>query len=896
MPMLREWLRRFWGTLRRNPRDRDLEEELASHLEMVADEARRRGESPERAVRAARIEAGGVAQAMEALRDQRGLPWLDDLARDVRYGARTLANAPGYAAVSVATLALGIGATTVLFTAVEEVLLRGLPVERPEELIELGCINPLDPSSEGQCGASVAGFDMYRADRGTIAGAFAFAPVDMAMSRSGAPEIVRGMLTSGDTYSVLGLAPHLGRLLTPADDRPGAPLVAVVSHAFWQRQFGANAAIVGQTMRLNQQPATIVGVTPPEFRGLTLGDVPEVTVPLSTADLFLGRGTLDNRGSWWLRVIVRRRPDVSMSRVQVTLEPVFERAVDDMLASVPPQVARGVREFASRLRFDVRPARMGATSGFRDSLDRPLRILMGTVVGFLLIACANLAGLVASRTMSRRREFGLRLALGATRARLVRQVVTENLLVAAIGGVLGVILAQWAGPAFVRLLAGDAGLLALGLRPDGSIVALAAAASIIAGVLAGTGAVVRTARSDPHDALKAIKGQARLSLSGRALVAGQCAVTVMLLVGATLFLQTLANYRSVDPGFAIDGRVVASVDPGLAGYDNDRLRVYLDAVVDRLQAVPGVQSASFSGSSLGSLENTTLVEAPGFESGPAEQRVTGRNPVGPNFADTAGLRLLYGRDIAATDTAASERAALVNETFARHFFGTANAVGRQFRTVGQPTQSIVGVVADARDRGVKTPSERMVYEAFWQNPDSTPTITVLAAPGLANVLPAVERAIQASDPAVPIRGLRMLADDFDEALRQERVLSQLAVVFAASALLLVAIGLYGTLSGVVVRRTVEIGIRMALGSTRGRVVWVVTRGTLAVVASGLVLGLVGAAGLTRFIQSQLYDVSPLDPVVLAAPVAVLLAGTLCAVAIPAHRASRVDPAVALRED
>ncbi|MPZ20392.1 MAG: FtsX-like permease family protein [Luteitalea sp.] len=691
--------------------------------------------------------------------------------------------------------------------------------------------------------------------------------------------------------------PYLGRLLVRADDRTGAPLVAVLSHAYWQRQFGGDAAIIGQSIRLNQQPATIVGVTPPAFRGLTLGDEADVTVPLASADLFRGRGTIGNRNNWWLRVMIRRKPDVTMARVKQTLEPVFHRTVDEMLASAPPQFARGIREFAGQLRFDVRSAATGSASAFRQSLDRPLRILMGTVVIFLLIACANLAGLIASRTMSRSRGLSLRLALGATRSRLVRQTLAESVLLAAIGGALGLVVAQWVGPAFVQLLAGDAGLLAVDLRPDGWVLTFVGSVSVLTGVVAGMGALVRAARTDPQEALKKTKGQVRNSLWGRVLLAGQFALSVMLLMGAALFLQTLANYRGLNPGFAVEGRIVASVAPRLAGYDEDKLLPYLNGIVERLEAVPGVQSVTFSGSTLGSLDATTLVELPGFEAAPAEARETGRNSVGPRFIETAGLRLLHGRGIGANDTPTSERVALVNQTFARHFFGTSNAVGQRFRLIGQRTaHTIVGVIRDARDRGVTEPSQRMVYEAFSQSPDMRPAITVRSTPDLANPVPAVEHVIQQSDPAVPVRGVRLLAADMDARLRRERVLSLLTTSFAALALLLVAIGLYGTLSGIVVRRTSEIGIRMALGSTGSRVIWLVTRGTLGFVICGLAAGIAGAFALTRLIQSQLYEVSASDPKIVAVALTVLMTVALCAAVPPARRASRVDPIAALREE
>jgi predicted permease len=897
---MRALLWRLLAIFRGNRLDAQLDDEVCAHLDLLAADYVRRGMTPQEARLAARRAFGGVEPMKEAYRHRRGLPWVEDTARDVRHALRLSWRTPVLTAVTVMTLALGIGATTALFTIVREVLLRRLPVSHPEELVELGCIDPLRaPDDSGACDTSFEGFMMYRAaPDDVIAGALAFAPIEQVdASFRGATESAQGMLVSGDAYRLLGVEPHVGRVLSPADDRPAAPLVAVLSHSYWQRRFGGDPGVLGQSVRLNAEPATIVGVAAASFRGLTLGDVPDVMVPLASADLFLGKGTLANGGSWWLRVIARRRPDVPIERVEQALEPTFRRVVAHNLASVPAALAARIRDGTQRLQFDVKPAAVGAQSDLRGSLVRPLRILTGAVFCFLLIACTNVAGVLGSRAMSRQREFGVRLALGATRARLFRQMLAETTVVAAAGGLLGVAIAQWVAPPLTSLAAGDAAMRALRLSPNPAVLIFAAVTSIVTGALASIGGMLQVSNADPQSTLKAAaRYEHRLPVT-RLLLGAQCALTMLLLVGAGVFLETLANLRALDPGFASEGRAMADVASGLARYDAEGSIAYVNRAIAALNAAPGIQSATVSADPVGSLGNTTLVDVAGFESAPTEERMVGRNVVGARFAETVGLHLLHGRDITIADSRTSARVALVNESFARHYFGTANAVGRRFRLLGQPeAHSIVGVVSDARDRGVRTPSGRVVYEAPLRHPEDGVTITVRGIPGNRDLLAAVERTLRRVDADVPVRSLRTVEADIESGLRRERLLGLLTTSFGGVALFLVALGLYGTLSGMVVRRTHEIGVRLALGSTPSGTWWLVTRDVVAIVVGGSAIGVIASFALARFVQGQLFDVSPSDPGVVASALAALVVVALMAAILPARRALRLDPMVALRRE
>jgi predicted permease len=898
MPGLRRLVQRLLSTVAPGRDEAGVAREIASHLALLEDDYRRRGQSAEEARRSARLALGGVDRTKELHRDTRSLGWVADFVADVRYAVRGFARTPGFTFVSIATLGLGIGANTALFTLVDRVIVSALPVRDPGQLVELGCVDTNVADKVG-CNASYPGFLTFRQARGVLSGLFAFAPLaDLNVVHDRRAELATALIASADIYDVLGVGPAAGRLFTPADDAPSAPLVAVLSHGYWQRRFGGDPRIVGQTIRLNTHVATIVGVTPPAFRGVTLGVVPDVTVPMgSGADAFVGRHALTNGANMWLRMIGRRRDGVELPQVQAALAPVYQRTADDVVAAVKGAIAPAIRRYLAGVTFQVQPAAAGGASALRRTLDRPLRILMAVVGVVLLIACANLATLVLSRTAARQRELGVRLAIGAGRFRLARQLLTESLLLSAAGALLGLGLAMWGGSVVMGMASGTIGLRAVDLRPDLTILAFTSAVALIVAVLLALGSVWHLAKLDPQRALRGAAERRAASRLARVLVPVQVALAAVLLIGAGLLVQTFQNVLRTDLGFRADRLVTLTISPRLVGYDAPRIRSYMDALGARLEALPAVRSVTRSQQAPGALGNTSLVTVPGFEAAAPMQRIAGRHRVGARVVETWGLTLRRGRDLAGSDEA-QPRVALVNESFARHFFGTLDVIGRPFAFAGDSAApyAIVGVVADARDRGPRNAVERVAYTVITSGEMGTASVALRLHGPPAAILPSIRAAVAAVDPLVPVVDLQTMEERVDDALRRERLLALLGTLFGGLALLLVGIGLYGLLAGAVAQRTREIGIRVALGGPRRRVLWLFLRQGLSLIALGLLAGLGLGLLLTRFIRSELAGVEPNDPTTIAAAAALIVVTGAAASLRPAIRASRTDPLVALRSE
>ena len=892
---LRRLLRRLVNVMRPGREEAGLAREVAAHLALLEDEYRRSGQSADQARRSARIALGGVERTKELHRDARTVAWLADLVADARYAARTSARSPAFAVVAILTLALGTGANATMFTLVHRVLLDALPVHAPDQLVELGCLNTNEADKVG-CNASYPGFRMFRDHNRVLAGLFAFAPLgDVNVVHGGRAELATTLLASAGMYHVLGVAPALGRLLNPTDDHASAPLVAVFSHGYWQRRFGADPLIVGQTVRINTHTVTIVGVTPPAFRGVTIGVAPDLTLAMgSGADAFAGKGSLENGGNMWLRMIGRRQEGVSLPAVQANLEPIYQRTVEHLLASVPASLTSPIRRYPGGVQFRVQPAATGAASLFRRDLDRPLRILMAVVGVVLLIACSNLGTLILSRTAGRQRELAVRLAIGAGRARLARQLVTESLLLSAAGGVIGLVFANWGSGIVLSLLAGNIGLRSVDLELDLTVLLFTSAVALIAGVLLALGSVWHLARMDPLRGLRDGAGRQPVSRLAAVLVPGQVALATVVLIGAGLLLQTFDNFLRIDLGFRSERLVTLTVSPRLVGYDNARVESYVDALRARLEALPGVKSVTASQQLLGKLGNTSLVELPGFESTAPLQRVSGRHRVGARICETWGLTLLRGRDIARSDSEAN-RAALVNESFARHFFQTVDVIGRQFAFSGDSrAHTIVGVVGDALERGPKRPAERVAYTVLTRQEMGTTSVALRVEGATFALMAPIRAALEAVDPLVPVVDIQTMDARIEEALRRERLMAMLGTLFGALALLLVGIGLYGLLAGSVAHRTREIGIRLALGSRQRSVLWLVLREGMSLVVLGVAIGLGLGMVLTRFIRSELFGVNPTDPSTIAVAAGTLIATGIAASLVPAIRASRTDPMIAIR--
>jgi predicted permease len=898
MGSVRRLFQRLINVIRPGREEAGLAREIASHLSLLEDEYRRRGQSADEARRSARLALGGVEPTKELHRDARSIRWLADLVADARYAARGFARTPGFSIVAILTLALGIGANTAMFTLIHRVLLSALPVDKPEQLVELGCINANEPDDVG-CNVSYPGFRMFRDDNQVLSGLFAFAGIgDLNAIHRDRAELASALLATGDMYNVLGVRPALGRLFNPADDDPSAPLAAVLSHGYWQRRFGSDPHVIGRGLRLNTHIVTIVGVTPAAFRSVTLGVTPDITIAMgSGAAAFAGKEILANGGNMWLRMIGRRKDGVDLPAVQASLEPIHRRTLDHVITSVPASLTPAVRRYFERVEFRAQPAATGAASEFRRDLDRPLRILMAVVSVVLLIACANLGTLVLSRTAQRQREMGVRLAIGAGRARLARQLVTESLMLSAVGGVVGLLMAQWVGALILSLASGDVGLRAVDLEPDVSILAFTFTVALIAGALLALGSVWHVARMDPQHALQNGTGGRAASRLAGLLVPGQVALAAVVLIGAGLLLQTFTNFLRVDLGFHGERLITFTVIPRLVGYDATRSASYVEALTARLEAVQRVESVTRSHNPPGALGNTSLVDLPGFESAAVMQRTAGRHRVGARVAATWGLRLLHGRDIAASDTEAA-RVALVNESFARHFFGSVAVTGRVFAFADdRQAHTIVGVVADARERGPTRPVERVAYTFLTPGEMGVTSLALRVQAGAEPALMTSIRAVlDAVDPLVPVVDFQTMDARINEGLRRERLLAMLGSVFGALALLLVGIGLYGLLAGAVAHRTREIGIRLALGSRRGNVVWLVLREGLWLVALGLAIGLSLGMLLTRLIRNELFGVTPNDPTTIVVVAGILSATGIAASLWPAIRASRTDPLIAIRHE
>jgi predicted permease len=890
--------------------DRDLQEEIAAHLEEATDDFLRNGLSSAEARRAALRHFGGVAQVRDAHRDVRSFRSLDEARRDLQYTLRILRRSPAFAAMAILTLALGIGVNTALFGVVRQVLLKTLPVAHPEELVEIDCGSSLGRTGGGMpCMHSYPAFRMLSERHPGLVGiaAFAAVPNGVVASYHGTREVITGQLASPNLFHVLGITASIGRLLEESDDRRDAFPVAVVSYGYWLRRFGGANDVIGQALELNNRSVTIVGVLPRAFHGVTFGELYDVFLPLGTASVFFDppsigpsvshgarSNILDATDRGWLTFLGRKQSGVSDEEIAKALVPVFKQSTESALAGIPIDIRRRLDLTAERIHVTVEAAALGTASNMRSQLEPTLRVLVVVSVLVLLIACANIAALCVSQAIHRQREFGLRFALGAGRSRLLRQVFTESLTVAAIGGGLGLVLARWAGPLGFNLATGDAGLYAIDLTLDRWMLMSALSLAAVTGLLVGAVSVFRIAAINPRDALRPVHPRRPTQLT-KALLVLQIALTVSLVGGASLLSRTLTNFRGIDLGFQPQQLTTLRMDGGFTALEAARAREYLNQASLSLASMPGVVAATYSNRPVASgVPMYLAVEVPGFAGLSRDATASGLLYVGPAFVRTLGLTLLAGRDIEPMDRAAAPRVAIVNESFARHFFGQLDVIGRAFRLDGWI--AIVGVVNDALDEGLKGKIQPMIYLPFAQGDSNAVTFTIRSADAATPMSETARRTLERLEPAVGIAKVETVEAQLDEVLRRERLLAILGTTFSGLALLIMAIGLYGMLSATVTRRTVEIGVRTALGATPARIARLVGGQMAGVFASGLALGGVGYSIAGHLIQNQLFGVALSDLRVVGATVAALTMVAAAAVWIPSRRATRISPAEALREE
>jgi predicted permease len=823
----------------------------------------------------------------------------------------------------ILSLALGIGANTAIFSLMRAVMLNVLPVRDPQQLVLLdwrgqtwpkglnqssgGGLN-LPSSMVGSRSLAYPFFRELRGEPGIFESVFAFAPLgigrqSITLAASGAAERVDGEMVSGDYFSGLGVTAAAGRLITVDDERGGAQ-VAVISYAYWMHRFGGEPAIAGRAITIDGLPFTIAGVTAKTFSGVEPGRAPDVYVPmLERPELSAWGyrpaegGLLENRGYWWTQVMARLKPGVDARAAEMKSDALFQSFVADALPAVdrskPPHI--GVEDGG------------GGLDRLRASYDQPLRLLMAMVALVLLIACANVAVLLLARSMARSRELALRLSLGASRARLIRQLLTESLLLACCGGALGVLFAGWTSRALLLMIPADSRPL-LDLSLDPRTFAFAAAVAVGCALLFGLAPAVVSTRVDLLPAIKQAGSGAVASenrgqrLWSTTFVIAQMSLSLVLLVGAALFVRTLVNLQRQALGVDDHHVLVFGIDASQNGYEGGRLVTMYEDLIRRMRALPGVEAASAARLRLfsGWVSNGSI-RAEGAEPKAGSMNLN-TNAVAPDFVATTGMRLLAGRDISWADMDAKRKVAVMTESAAKYFFGEVNVVGRRYssgsRFDSASAYEIVGVVTDAKYSQVRGPFPRTAYIPFTAMPNLLHGLYFhvrTSADPLA-VAQSVRSAVHDIDPSVAIVEMDSMANQVAQSLWQERLFARLTSTFGALALLLASIGLYGTMSYGVGRRRSEIAVRMALGARYEQVLWMVLRQALALAFAGIAIGVPLALWAGRFLASQLFDLSPRDPATLAFTAVLLITIASLAGYLPARRAALVDPARALKAD
>jgi len=892
---------RVRSLFRKGTLDQELDEEMRFHLEQKTEEYVAKGFDPVEARRRAMLDMDGIERSKEECRDMRKVNWLHDVIQDLRYGVRMLRKNPSFTATAVLTLALGIGVNTAVFSVVNALMLRSLPVERPEEL------RIIFSGPNRNASFSNPLWEQLRERQDVFAGVFAWATPRFDLAQGGEVRYARGLMASGQFFPTLGVRPFLGRLLMPEDDRRGGEnAVVVLSHEFWQREYGAGVEALGKTIHLDGQPFQIVGVTPPSFFGLVVGSRFDVAVPLAAEPIIRGENSvLDRPTFWWLLAAGRARPDLMPQQMDAHLATISRPAFE---ATVSPNTREPYRSQYLERVFTTWPVDTGV-SNMRRTYRQAVWLLMGVVGMVLLIACANIANLLLARAAARQKEVGVRMALGASRRRLVRQLLTESWLLAAAGTVLAIPLASWAGD----LLVGQIGVanfpVFLDLAPDWTTLTFVAGTALLTTLLFGLAPALRATRVSLAEAMKqAGPGESdrrrRFGL-GRVLVVGQVAVSMVLLSGAALLLRSFHNLTALDTGFEAERVLIAELDLRRVQTRLESRALFYDELTERLRALPGVTAVSQADiTPISGSDSSQDVQVDGFVPGSDGENSSRFNAVAPNYFAVMGTAFVAGRDFTVQDTAQAPRVAVVNEAFGRKFFPGRNPVGHQYFQTGsggtRTFTEIVGLVRDAKYQTLREEPLPTVYiplaqqgTAWWRG--LSRKLVLRAASEPAALIPTVRAAIEQYSPQTAIQFLT-LETQVADSLNQDRVLALLSGFFGGLALLLSSMGLYGLLAHSVARRGREIGIRMALGSTPQRILRMVLADGLLLAAIGVVVGVGAAVAATRVLASFLYGVAARDPLTLAAAGFLLVAVTAVACSRAARRAARVDPMMALRHE
>jgi predicted permease len=887
--------------------EQELSDELRFHLEKLAEDYVAKGMALKQARYAALRELGGVEQIKEECRDMRRVNFIENTLQDVRFGLRQLRGSPGFTAVAVVTLALGIGANTAIFALMDAVVLRRLPVEKPGELFQVQISN----ADEGGGGSTFTTpmWEQLRDHQDVFSSTFAWAGTSFDLAEGSTTRAVDGLWVSGSFFSTLGLRPAAGRLIADSDDRRGCPAVTVLSYGFWQEHYGGAKSAVGSTLSLGSHPFEVIGVAPPGFFGMEVGGKFDVAAPIcATAILEREKPHMDNTQVFWLNIAGRINPNVSRAQQTARLRILSPRLF------VPPDASAEEREALMKISLRTVPAATGI-SGLRGQFSQPLQILMAVVGMVLLIACANFASLTLARGAARHKEIAVRQALGASRTRLIRQLLTECALLSSAGALLGVLLARWTAALLLHIISKQQNTvlfldLSLHARILGFVLAIVALTSLLMGLLPAL-------RSTRVSLISAIKGSQRsevgrnLGFRGRQWIVGsQVALSLVLLVAAGLLLRSFVKLATLDVGFDRNNVLLVATHLKPAKEPPDRWIATYEEIASRLKALPGVLSVGYSNITpisgdlfeFGNVQSdwfklsTPLTSSTSLKANPDAPVCA--NFISPGYIPTLRMKLLAGRNFTSADLETSSGVAIVNQTFSRRFFPHLNSVGRIFRmdNPGRMAFEVVGLIEDSKYQSLREAAPAIVFLPTNQLPalfgDSEQLELRTAMPPSALVAP-VRAAVAGVSSAIALE-FDTLAEQVNRSLFQERMLALLSGFFGALALLLAMIGLYGTLSYLVTQRQTEFGIRMALGATRGSILGLVMRDLLEVLAGGLAAGILISLATTRVLQRMLFGLGPRDTTTMLLAAGLLTVVALIAGYLPARRATMVDPMVALR--
>ncbi len=900
-------MRQLTNWLRRKKLEHSLDSELSDHLQRRIADLQNSGIPPDEARRQATLEFGGLANIQEEVRDVWLGRWLRDLAYDLRFSARSFLKTPTFTITAIFSLMLGIGAVTAIYSLVDQILLHALPVRDPQQLVLIDWVG--DHVSDGFGTYNLMSYPICRdldQQKQFFDGVFCRAMIPVNLSTGGDYHPAQAEVISGNYFPVLGVGPALGQVITSDSDRtPNSNPVAVVSYDYWRTQLGGAADIVGRKIMLNRYPFTIIGVAAASFRGVDVGEVPAVWIPASMAGKAVpGFDGLLDRRKVWMQVLGRLRPGMTLRQAQVGLQPWFKAMLHDDLNQVGfPTVTPERRRAFLASSLALTPAPQGH-SVLRRRLVEPLWMLLAVTAVLLGLACLNVSGLFLARGSARAREMGTRLALGASRGRLGRQLLTDSLLIALAGGLLGTALAPLAVRALIASLPQGTAATALHAGISARLLLFAFLATLTTGMLSGVAPAWQSGQGSVLSSLRERGGSVLRGIQLRKLiVTAQIALTLTLVVAAALFVRTLDALMAKGPGFVTSSLVSFSIETMSNGYApeaGERLMRRLDDAISQSPVTKQSAVARFALLTGGSWSNPMTIFS---NTRTATDHDVNMNSVSPGFFETMGIKLLAGRNFNDRDISRPNdpgwHSVIVNETFVKRYLAGRNPIGVRLSEGSgpdvKPNMEIVGVMSDFSYRGIREESEQ-AYFPFYEGEHSYGTFYVRVHGTPESSFQTLRAIVRNADPTLPLKDFRTVDEQVDRSLNTEHILAGLSSSFSTLALLLSLVGLYGVMSFVVTQRTREIGIRLALGAGRWSTIWLVLRDALMMVVSGIAAGLLMVWALGRLVTSQLYDVKPSDPLVIATAILILASAAIGSAVIPARRASGVNPTEALRVD